>query len=184
MAVSPYEVFISQEARHYTLAVVFVLISLGCFLKASSRIIHRQRISHTLVFFWLIVNCLGLLVHYFFSLTILAEAITLLLILSNQIKQKNFWITNWWRLSLVFLGNLSFIIIWFITFVPKDYGNQMTGWIQRDNDSFLAVISPFFQLLGTLITMLSLLPVESESLIIILISGAIMIGFFSGLSHN
>jgi uncharacterized membrane protein len=100
------------------------------------------------------------------------------LILFKQIKQKNFWITNWWRLSLVFLGNLSFIIIWFITFVPKDYGNQMTGWIQRDNDSFLAVISPFFQLLGTLITMLSLLPVESESLIIILISGAIMIGFF------
>jgi len=178
MAVSPYAVFISQEARHYTLAVVFVLISLGCFLRASSKIIDHKRISHTLVFFWLIVNCIGLLVHYFFSLTILAEAITLLWILSNQIKQKNFWITNWWRLSLVFLGNLSFIIIWFITFVPKDYGNQMTSWIQRDNDSFSAVISPFFQLLGTLITMLSLLPVESESLIIILISGAIMIGFF------
>ncbi len=178
MAVSPYAVFISQEARHYTLAVVFVLISLGCFLRASGQIIHHKRISHTLVFFWLIVNCLGLLVHYFFSLTILAEAITLLWILFNQIKQKNFWITNWWRLSLFFLGNLSFIIIWFITFVPKDYGNQMTSWIQRDNDSFLSVISPFFQLLGTLITMLSLLPVESESLIIILISGAIMIGFF------
>ncbi|MDJ0563904.1 MAG: glycosyltransferase family 39 protein, partial [Microcystis sp. M49629_WE12] len=61
MAVSPYGVFISQEARHYTLAVVFVLISLGCFLRASVQIIHRQRISPTLVFFWLIVNCLGLL---------------------------------------------------------------------------------------------------------------------------
>lgn len=55
MAVSPYAVFISQEARHYTLAVVFVLISLGCFLRASSRIIYRQRISHTWVFF--LVNC-------------------------------------------------------------------------------------------------------------------------------
>jgi uncharacterized membrane protein len=178
IAISPYAVFISQEARHYTLAVVFVLASLGCFLRASNNISEQKKISYTLVFFWLIINCLGLSVHYFFSLTILAEATTLLFILSNQIQQKNFWLTNWCRLSLVFLGSFSFMAIWFFTVVPRDYGNQMTAWIQRDNHSFLAIISPLFQLLGTLITMVSLLPVESESLTIILISGAIMIGFF------
>jgi uncharacterized membrane protein len=178
IAVSPYAVFISQEARHYTLAVLFVLASLGCFIRAARNIIEIKKLNYFLVFFWLIINCLGLLVHYFFSLTILAEAITLLFILGKQIKEKNLWLTNWGRLSLVFLGNLSFILIWFLTVVPRDYGNQMTAWIQRDNHSFLAIISPFFQLLGTLITMLSLLPVESESLTIVLISGAIMIGFF------
>jgi uncharacterized membrane protein len=178
ISVSPYAIFISQEARHYTLAVLFVLASLGCFIKATKDILDQKILSYLLVFLWLIINCLGLSVHYFFSLTILAEAITLLLIFLNQIKQKSLWLTNWWRLGLVFLGNLSFIFIWFLTVVPRDYGNQMTAWIQRDNQSFLAIISPFFQLLGTLITMVSLLPVESESLKIILISGAIMIGFF------
>jgi uncharacterized membrane protein len=178
IAVSPYAVFISQEARHYTLAILFVLPSLGCFVRAARNISEVKKLNYSLVFLWLIINCLGLLVHYFFSLTILAEAITLLFLFGKQIKEKTLWLTNWWRLSLVFLGNLSFILIWFLTVVPRDYGNQMTAWIQRENHSFLAIISPFFQLLGTLITMLSLLPVESESLTIILISGAIMIGFF------
>jgi uncharacterized membrane protein len=178
IAVSPYAVFVSQEARHYTLAILFVLVSLGCFLRASQNILNQKILPYPLVFGWLIINCLGLSVHYFFSLTILAQGITLLLISIKQVKQKCLWLTNWWRLSLVFLGNLSFMVIWFFTVIPQDYGNQMTAWIQRDNQSFLAIISPFFQLLGTLITMLSLLPVEAESLPVILVSGAIMIGFF------
>jgi uncharacterized membrane protein len=78
------------------------------------------------------------------------------------------------KVLLVAMVILATVIFWFLLIIPQDYGKGMTGWIERDKSSFLALISPIFQLLATLITMVSLLPVESSYWPIIIFSGLIM----------
>ncbi|HBL57734.1 MAG TPA: glycosyltransferase, partial [Cyanobacteria bacterium UBA8803] len=60
----------------------------------------------------------------------------------------------------------------------ESYDPQMTQWIESGNRTILAWISPLFQALAAWITMVSLLPVEASSLLVVLASGAVMIGFF------
>lgn len=178
MAFSPYAIFSAQEARHYTLAILFVITSLLCFLVSSQSLFQRKKIPYFVIFAWLLSNCLGLLTHYFFSIAIVAEGLTLLFIWFYQISRKQFDFANWVRVGLVYLGTASFLAIWFLTVIPKDHGNQMTDWIVRDTRNLLILLDPVFQLLGTMITMLSLLPVESDNLAIVILSGALMLAFF------
>ena len=77
MAVSPFGIYLAQEARHYTLAILLIIASLCC-LVIATRAIHRQSplpIWVSLV--WVVVNSLGIAVHYFFTLTLCAEALVL-----------------------------------------------------------------------------------------------------------
>lgn len=189
MAVSPYGVFIAQEARHYTLAILFVIFSLCCLAVAVKHFEKRIIIPLPLVFLWIIINCLGLAVHYFFSLTLCAQAITLIFILYYLIKTPLIFSSktsietlllrkNCWRLGLVALGTITTGIIWVLLLVPNDYGNGMTEWIRQNNWNFLSLISPVFQLLAAWITMIALLPIESSSLPIVIFSGLLMLLFF------
>jgi uncharacterized membrane protein len=79
MALSPYGVYISQEARHYSLAVILVIISLACLCYSCQLINQNRKLSIDLVLGWLVINNLGMGVHYFFALVILAEFIALIL---------------------------------------------------------------------------------------------------------
>lgn len=184
MAVSPYGVFLAQEARHYTLAILCVIASLGCLTIAVRHLWKCRPLPLWLVFLWIFVNGLGLSVHYFFSLTLTAEAIALIVLLWQQFtknKHRSFlsdFLAIWWRLALVVIGTISTGLVWIFATIPRGYGNGMTDWIRNDNSSFLAVISPIFQMIATWITMLSLLPVESSSLPIAIGSGVLMFGFF------
>ena len=54
----------------------------------------------------------------------------------------------------------------------------MTDWIHHDKSTLLAWIGPIFQASATWITMLSLLPVEASSWLVVLASGAVMLVFF------
>lgn len=176
MAVSPYAIFLAQEARHYTLAILFVIASLGCFIVAIKFLSQPKLLPIWLIFFWVIINSLGLSVHYFFSLTLLAEAIVLI-VLTFSSSFPPFFFRNGWRLGIVAIGTIAAGLIWLLI-LPKDYGNGMTDWIKSENTTILGLVNPVFQILATWITMLSLLPVESSSLPVIIFSGIVMIVFF------
>jgi uncharacterized membrane protein len=178
MAFSPYAVFSAQEARHYTLAILFAIASLVYFSLVARALHHGRKIPYSWVFWWWFGNGLGLLTHYFFVLTIAAEALTLSFLASERISRRSFSPRDWSRVGLAFGGTFSFFSLWFFTVVPGDHGNQMTGWIVRDTRDLSLLLDPVFQLMGTGITMVSLLPVESENLVIVLFSGAIMLAFF------
>jgi uncharacterized membrane protein len=178
MAVSPYAIFSAQEARHYTLAILFVIASLLCYLLAIRSLVNHQNIAYRLIFVWLIITILGLLTHYFFLISIGAEIIPLLFLAYAQISRQEFRLSNWLRVGIVFLGTASFWGVWFLGVIPQDHGSQMTDWIVRDTKNFRIILDPVFQLFGTLLTMVSLLPVESDNLAIVIISGALMLAFF------
>ena len=84
MAVSPYGVYLSQEARHYNLAILLVIASLACLLLAIRCIDRKIAVPLWIVFIWIISNSLGVATHYFFSLTLVAETIVLF----------SFWLTE------------------------------------------------------------------------------------------
>ncbi|MGL5879101.1 MAG: glycosyltransferase family 39 protein [Xenococcaceae cyanobacterium] len=77
MAVSPYGIYISQEARHYTLTVLWIIASLCCLMVAVRYIDNRKSLPIWIVCVWVVVNSLGIATHYFFGLTLCAEAIVI-----------------------------------------------------------------------------------------------------------
>ncbi|MGF1514911.1 MAG: hypothetical protein ACFB5Z_14615 [Elainellaceae cyanobacterium] len=75
VAVSPFAVYLSQEARHYTLPMALIAVALALLL-------HLQRamgggakpwVVRGLLLAWVLVNSIGLYVHYFFLLTVIAQ---------------------------------------------------------------------------------------------------------------
>ncbi|MFB2978679.1 glycosyltransferase [Microseira sp. BLCC-F43] len=79
MAVSPYGIFLAQEARHYTLAILWVIASLCCLVIAVKNIQQQKPISIWIALIWVAINTLGIATHYFFALTLSAEAIVLIM---------------------------------------------------------------------------------------------------------
>ncbi|MBD2580477.1 glycosyltransferase family 39 protein [Oscillatoria sp. FACHB-1406] len=207
MAVSPYGIYIAQEARHYTLAILFVISSLLCLTAAIKYLWRGSTIPMGLIALWIVANILGFCSHYFFVLALGAEAIALavlLAILWRRVKSNTharqatslssrafkssrgdrqtrlflLFKNNLYRLGLTGLGTGLFILAWLHFVLPDNYGSTMTAWIRQDNRSFLGLINPIFQLGASVITMLYLLPVESPFLAVVVVSGILMFAYF------
>ncbi|MEX0272568.1 glycosyltransferase family 39 protein [Leptolyngbyaceae cyanobacterium UHCC 1019] len=78
MAVSPFAVYLSQEARHYTLPMLLVILALTG-LYAMLIDLQRQRIRLPIWLGWIAINSIGFYVHYFFLLAFFAQSVTLVL---------------------------------------------------------------------------------------------------------
>jgi uncharacterized membrane protein len=78
MAVSPFAVYLSQEARHYTLPMLLVILALAG-LYAILVDVQRQRIRLPIWLGWIATNSIGFYVHYFFVLAFFAQSVTLVL---------------------------------------------------------------------------------------------------------
>ena len=80
IAVSPYGIFIAQEARHYTLLILWVIATLSCLVIATKHIQHRTPIPVWVVVLWGCINAFGISTHYFFVLTLGTEALWLIVL--------------------------------------------------------------------------------------------------------
>ncbi len=81
MALSPFAVYLSQKARHYTLPVLLIILSLFLLIKIQQDILSRQHVRFSVWLLWSTINSLGLYIHYFFSIAFSAEIATLSLII-------------------------------------------------------------------------------------------------------
>lgn len=180
MAVSPYGVYLAQEARHYTLSIVWVIASLTC-LGMALRCIQRQRsLPWLTVLSWVLVNSLGVATHFFFLLTLSAETIALAVIGFTQRGQSiNQWLRPPWpRIYLAMAGTAAGIAVWIPLWLTIR-SREITQWIQSDDGfNLLSLINPLFQAAAAWVTMVLLLPVESSNLLIAIAAGAVMIVVF------
>ncbi|TWH50960.1 putative membrane protein [Dulcicalothrix desertica PCC 7102] len=176
MATSPYAIFLAQETRHYTLPILWVMATLACFISAVRHVQSRSQLPIKVALTWIVVNALGIATHYFFVLTLCCEAIVLLFLLVKQIKNKELE-SVWYRIFAVAAGTASSGAVWIPVFLQNSYGGKLTEWIQGDRVG-LAWLSPIFQGLAAWITMISLLPVESPRLAVMIASGVVMLAFF------
>src|ERR687885_387568 len=193
MAVCPYGVFLTQEARHYALGTLWVIASLSCLVVAVEHLKRRTPLPIWVALCWVVVNALGIATHYFFSLTLCAEAIALMgfWILGSPwaaklgklfpIPDSRFPIphSTWLRIYAVAAGTGVGCLVW-VPVWRMSHDTQMTQWIMSDNRSFFALFNPIFQAIGTWITMLVLLPVESPRLLVVVASGLVTLIFFRG----
>jgi uncharacterized membrane protein len=200
MAVSPYGIYQAQEPRHYTLAILVIIASLACLVVATRCLENRKPIPIWLVFTWVGTNTLGIAVHYFFTLTLCAEAIVLLAVVWKQFKIHNSQFPESTvragfgrrfidisvnmlaklapttsRLIAVAAGTTAGGLIW-LPFLQSIPDNQMTDWIYRGNP-FGSILESTARFLAWMISMLWLLPVEGVSQPIALVCGVIIVAF-------
>ncbi len=244
MAVSPYGIFLAQEARHYTLATLWVMASLGCLMVTARYLQTKKPLPIWLGLTWVVINILGISTHYFVLLTLCAEALVLTAISHWSLVGKT-WISkveyraeeekikvqqlevgnseaslthpssffrvgtqlpclqnatsrtdtdaspgkrpgkahthlpyNRWRLIAIAVGTLAGALVW----IPQwqhTYGTPHTDWLHTHPSSIILLwINPVFQSLAAWITMISLLPVESTSISVVIASGFVMLLFF------
>ena len=174
MAFSPYGIYLAQEARHYTLTILWVIASVACLVEALRLISQKQTVPVWLSLVWIIVNGLGIATHYFFVLALGAEAIA----------ASVFWLLNRqqpifkYMRSLIFVGlsTLATALVWLPIAVDVS-GNEMTTWIATDYD-LDELFLPLPRLLIWAITMLMLLPVEGVNKALAVVSGLIILAVF------
>ncbi|MBF2027838.1 MAG: glycosyltransferase family 39 protein, partial [Oscillatoriales cyanobacterium C42_A2020_001] len=77
MAISPFGVYLSQEARHYTLPMLLVILALSGLYQILIDL-HRRQFRPLIWLGWIAVNSLGFYVHYFFLLAFAGQVVTLL----------------------------------------------------------------------------------------------------------
>ena len=170
MAISPYGIYLAQEARHYTLTILFVIASLACLVKTINLIQQRIAVSVWLSLVWVLVNALGIATHYFFTLALGAEAIAVVFYLFQYRDRP--W--NYLRgLYIAGFGTLASCLVW-LPIVSGISGNEMTSWIQTSYE-LNEVLLPIVRLLAWMITMVMLLPVEGTPTLVIIISGVVML---------
>ena len=196
MAVSPYGIYLAQETRHYTLAILWVIASLACLVKTVKYLKIEKKPAIAFILIWIIINSLGIATHYFFALTLVAEILVLSRFYWQEVegtppsndgacfdfvKQKKSYFLilftpRWRRISWAILGTIAGCLIWVWTWshIPD---SQLTDWT-GDSDP---LGKDFFQPLGRLVafdtTMIFLLPIEGVSANTAIVSGMILIFF-------
>jgi uncharacterized membrane protein len=185
MAVSPYGVFLAREARHYSLAVLFVIASVCCLIIAIKAIHHRTSLALWLGLVWVGINTLGIATHYFFSLTLCAEALVLLALAWHQMKRGR--ITKdksgelkpisegvhsisvnslssqpWRQIYSVAAGTLIGGLVW-LPVLHSNYRSELTHWIY-DRHAYSTWLEPIGRVLAWLTTILVSLPMEITTL--------------------
>ncbi|MBL1176527.1 glycosyltransferase family 39 protein [Pantanalinema sp. GBBB05] len=166
MAVSPYGVYLAQEARHYTLAVLWIIASLSCLVVAVRRLSTRSPLPLTVICLWILVNGLGMATHYFFLLVLMAEGAVLA---GLWLSTRQGWLkwhiqdlvgANWRRIWIAAIGSTIATLAW----LPALRGvsdSELTQWIRTD----LGIgewLEPIARLLAWIVTMLVILPVENQ----------------------
>jgi uncharacterized membrane protein len=173
MAISPFAVYLSQEARHYTLPMLLITLSLLGLVQIQQDIFERSQIRFWVWLLWAMINILGLYVHYFFTLAFVGEIVTLLLLIYRY--QSRLDSLKKRRILLVLSIYLSGVIISFIPWlflVFNHFRGAETNWLSPAHD-----ISPLYQTLIDWVLMIAILPVENQPLAVTIFCGTMMIGF-------
>ncbi len=177
MAVSPFGIYLAQEARHYTLVILLIVASLCCLVTAAGTIQRSIVLPIWVSLIWVVVNFFGIAIHYFFTLTLCAEALVLITLLfrQNKFNPVSFTHSSWRRIYAVAAGTLISGLVWLPAWlnVPN---NQVTQWIYDGNplSNLLETIARF---LAWVITMFALLPIEGINTPVMISCGVVLVIF-------
>lgn len=177
MAVSPFGIYLAQEARHYTLPTLWILISLCCLMIAARRLRDREVLPLSVCIVWIIANALGMATHYFFTFTLGAEAIVIAILgLVQSWRERGIWYPSfhWRRIWLVAAGTLITNLVW-LPRLQDIQGGDLTRWIYHSDRAGLAWLEPIGQAVAGWITMLYLLPIQAQDQTVVSIAGAVLV---------
>ncbi|MEM1427446.1 MAG: glycosyltransferase, partial [Cyanobacteria bacterium P01_H01_bin.130] len=173
MAVSPFGIYLSQETRHYTLGVLWVIASLACWVwivrhwKPTDE--DREALPRWLPWVWLGVNSLGIATHFFIGILLLGQAIALGILV---------W--RWgfpplrirWTIAIAGLGTAATTLAWvpYVQSIPKA---GLTDWLS-ETVTWTTGLKAIARLLAWAVTMGVLLPVENQPVGVLIGSALVM----------
>ncbi|NEP04935.1 MAG: hypothetical protein F6K25_25405 [Okeania sp. SIO2G4] len=171
MAISPYGIYLAQESRHYTLTILWIIASVTCLTAIMPYLQKRKIFPIWLGLLWVIINSLGISTHYFFALALTAEGLVIAWFWLRDIQ--NLFQRYWWRIYLVALGTFISCLVWLP--IMGGIGNsQLTDWISTSFE-LDEIWHPIPRLLGWVLTMVWLLPIEGTSLFVTILSGVTLL---------
>jgi uncharacterized membrane protein len=184
MATSPFAVYLSQEARHYTLPMVLVILALLGLYQVLQNLL-QSRLNRSVWLGWVVINGVGFYVHYFFLLAFVAQAAILILegrrhhASGSKLRGGVGERTIYWAIAAVCLSYLP----WLPTFIGH-VGRPETDWMNVHSAIGLNAIAPLYQLAIGWMVMLIALPVEQQPLWIAVLGIGIMVVFIGWLGRR
>lgn len=179
MAVSPFAVYLSQEARHYTIPMFLVSVTLLASLEMVQDLQSCQSKRWWIWMGWVILHGIGLYIHYFVILVIAAQIGTFLIFgLRKKFPKKN------WQEPLQ-VG--SILLLPFVLFLPwfgtiwEHIHRSETNWLQPFDPTWVDSIAPIYQTLLAWFSMTIALPVERQPIGVIIAFGSITLLFIGWL---
>ena len=168
MAVSPFAVYLSQEARHYTLPLLLICLALTTLIIIQKHLDDRQSVPLKFWLIWATINALGLWTHYFFLLALVAQigALTFGQIWRRQISPK-----------LVFCLLPFFLFIPWYPVLMEHFTRRETDWFIPFEPSWTDGFAPIFQTIIGWVLMVVALPVENQPLWVAIPAAILMLGF-------
>lgn len=161
MAVSPFGVYLAQEARHYTLGILWVTASLAGLILAVRSLYHGKPLSAWACAGWVLVNWLGIATHYFFVLTLIAEAAVLVGAGVDLLRLRKglSYLLSGWRIGAVMAFTTVGGLVW-IPFLRGVHDSELTQWLLHNGMGWRWK-DPLLQSFAGWTTMLYLLPVQA-----------------------
>jgi uncharacterized membrane protein len=175
LAVSPYGVFISQEARHYSLAILWMTISISCLAIVCQYLTSDRKLSIGTISIWVVVNILGVGTHSIFGVAAISQLMTIGAICWWQQHRKSPLASGsgftsdrrlklrWPRLAFAMLSPAAGVLVW-LWWLSSNIDLRSPSWMHNAPHQAIEILNPLFQILGAAISMMSLLLVEVTEL--------------------
>ncbi|MBD0343783.1 MAG: glycosyltransferase family 39 protein [Coleofasciculus sp. Co-bin14] len=170
MAISPFGVYLSQEARHYTVPMLFITLALLGLIQIQQALYTKRQLPQPLVWvLWGVVNSIGCYIHYFCAFAFIAQLLTLigLMYWRRQMLPRGSFLA----VSLVVIGVAVSYLPW-LPVLLGSFGRAETGWLPKPQN-----IAPLFQTLVIWVSIAIALPVENQPLWIQVPAVLLTIGF-------
>lgn len=180
MAVSPFAVYLSQEARHYTLPMLLITLALLGLVQMQQDLWRSQRLRPLPWLGWMLVNGLGFYIHYFFLLAFVGQVITLVGMAAWQRSRISRY--HWGAIALAISGVALSYLPWVPTLLSHT-GRPETDWLSPFQPSWLDKLAPLYQLPAAWLIMVISLPVENQPLWIAIPAALLMLVFAVWLSR-
>jgi len=174
MAVSPFAVYLSQEARHYTLPILLITLALLGLIQIQQDFLQPKKLRPWVWLGWVAINIIGLYVHYFWILAAIAQLATLLGLMywQRRLIPRRSWVAIGLAVTAVGCSYLPWLPVLLHHFSRSEH-----NWLPSPNN-----IAPLFQTLISWLFMVIALPVEGQPLWIAVPSGLLMVLFGSWLA--
>jgi uncharacterized membrane protein len=177
MAVSPFAAYLSQEARHYTLPMLAITLSMIPVVQIAQCIASKQPSSPWIWLAWAALSSLGFYTHYFCLLAFVAQAATLLGLIVHLRQWR--WLTGMGSA----IGLIGLSLLPWLPFLLGHAQRSETDWLRFEGGGILDWLGPIARLLAGGIITVAMLPVEEQSLAITIADGLAMLAIAACLSR-
>jgi uncharacterized membrane protein len=157
MAVSPFAVYLSQEARHYTLPMLLITLALAGLVQIQQQMLVQKPPQLSRWLGWAGLNLLGLYTHYFCLLALIAQVAALAGWMCRQRVARRDWLALLFGVTVVMLSYLP----WVPTLLSH-FSRPETDWLIPYKPDWLDRLEPLYQTLAGWTLMVVALPVEDQ----------------------